>query len=144
MPGQGRRDRICHRGRERGAERVDAATPGATVKIAGTCTGVSNVGVTARTAHIAKDLTLEGGYASDSWDVSDPVAHPTTLDADHAGRGVYIAANATVTLRNLSIANGFAADNGGGFITRAPSPSNGPPSGTPQRYSAGASTTPAT
>ena len=96
---------------------IDAATTldGATVKIAGTCTGVSTVGGTVQTAKIAKNLTLEGGYASDSWDVSDPVAHPTTLDADNAGRGVYVATGATVTLRNLNIAHGSGGSNGGGI-----------------------------
>ena len=94
---------------------IDAAMPGATVKVAGFCKGVSTIEGTVQTVKIAKNLTLEGGYASGSWDFSDPVAHPATLDADEAGRGVYIATGATVTLRNLNIAHGVSADNGGGI-----------------------------
>ena len=85
---------------------IDAATTGATVKIAGVCKGVSTVGGTVQTAKIAKNLTLEGGYGSNSWVTSDPVAHPTTLDAGDAGRVVHIAADAVVTLRNLTITGG--------------------------------------
>ena len=65
---------------------IDAATAGATVKLAGTCKGVSTSGGNVQTARIIKNLTLEGGYASGSWVTPDPVAHPTTLDANHQAR----------------------------------------------------------
>lgn len=95
---------------------VDAAAPGATVKIAGTCTGVSNTNGTSQTVFISNTLTLAGGYTTANWTTADPANHPTVLDAAGLGRVVLVAwAFPTPTkLENLILANGAAAGSGAG------------------------------
>ncbi len=85
---------------------VDAAGPGATVKVAGTCAGVEvREGIT-QSVFINTNLTLVGGYANGSWESSDPVANPTVIDAQQQGRGVVFAgvhgAVAALTVQNGS------------------------------------------
>lgn len=102
---------------------VDAASPGGTVKIAGTCAGTQIVAANTQTVHVSKALTLEGGYPTGgagaaTWtSLPDPVAHPTLLDAQSAGRVIY--ATAALAVRGLTVQNGHdggGALGGGGII----------------------------
>lgn len=92
---------------------VDAASAGDTVKVAGTCAGVQLRNGTNQTVFIEKPLTLAGGYTSSNWNVSNPQANPTLLDAQLAGR--VILATAAVTVSHLTVQNGKVAGiNGSG------------------------------
>ncbi len=81
---------------------VNAASAGATVKIAGQCTG----GPIFQRPLVDKALTLAGGYTSTDW--SNPSeGKETILDGANNGRVMGIM-SATVTLRDLTIRNGSA------------------------------------
>ncbi len=87
---------------------ADAAANG-TVKVAGYCAGVQSRNSLTQTVYISKSLTLQGGYISSNWSISNPVANPTTLDAQNSGRVLVIVDSITVTLENLDITGGDAA-----------------------------------
>jgi len=90
---------------------VDAVTPGGTVKVAGTCTGVQSRAGLTQTVYISKSLTLQGGYSQDNWLLaSDPRKFPTTLDANKSGRVILISGTQDVTLDSLSVTGGLAGD----------------------------------
>ena len=65
---------------------VDAAIGGDVVKVAGYCAGVEARDGVTQMVYINKSITLRGGYTITNWTVSDPVANPTTLDAQGQGR----------------------------------------------------------
>ncbi len=95
---------------------VNAAAAGATLKIAGTCTGVQTVSGQTQTVYINKQITLIGGYANGNWTATpDPVANPTVLDANSGGRVLYITANGDATVENLILQNGSSAFGGAIF-----------------------------
>ncbi|GAK57194.1 parallel beta-helix repeat protein [Candidatus Vecturithrix granuli] len=76
---------------------VDAANPGDTIKVAGTCT---NNGVTTNMVNITKSLTLQGGYTAANWTTPDSVANPTIIDGDGIAFsviGIVRASQVTVT-----------------------------------------------
>lgn len=85
---------------------LDAALSGATVKIAGTCSGVVTRAGTDQTAYVDKPLTLRGGYDGADWATSDPAAYPTTLDALGLGRVVRIDGAVPVTIQDLTVTGG--------------------------------------
>ncbi|KPL19245.1 MAG: hypothetical protein AMJ93_13260, partial [Anaerolineae bacterium SM23_84] len=92
---------------------VDAAQDGDTVKVAGTCTGVEvRAGIT-QTVYIDKSIIVRGGYTTTNWMVSDPVANPTTLDAQGQGRVIYITGDINPTVEGLRITGGDADGLGG-------------------------------
>jgi hypothetical protein len=105
---------------------VDVAAEGDLIKVAA---GVyqdmhQRAGVT-QTVYISKTVTIRGGYtALDFADPPDPVANPTTLDAQRQGRVIYIDGLAGVispTIEGLRITGGDgSADdgNGGGLFVR--------------------------
>lgn len=97
---------------------VAAAVPGDTVKVAGTCAGVAASAVVT----VSNELTLRGGYTESNWLLSDPVANPTVLDAQSAGRVVLVTAGG-VALDGLTITNGAAPtsveEHGGGVHVSA-------------------------
>jgi hypothetical protein len=76
---------------------VDAATPGSTLKLKGTCFG---------TATINTSLTLTGQF--------NPGFGTPTLDGDNLGSVVSVGAGVNVTINNLTITHGIA-DFGGGI-----------------------------
>ncbi len=82
---------------------VNAARSGDIIKLAsGRYTGVGSRaappeyphppvgGLIAQVVYISGTLTLRGGYTTTNWIDSDPVANPTTLDAEGQGRALFI------------------------------------------------------
>ena len=104
---------------------VDASTHVTdVVKVAGTCSDVTSRaappgynGATdiSQLAYLSKTLTIQGGYAQDDWTAPDPVAHPTTLNANRQGRVLFITGDVTPTLEYLQITGGDATGLGGGI-----------------------------
>ena len=100
---------------------MDAASNGDVIKIAqGTYTGAqtklsATTGYTYTQVVLVdnKSLTLQGGYTTGDWNRSDPLAHPTVIDAQHHGRGITVLGpltwappTLTVTVAGLQIVNG--------------------------------------
>jgi hypothetical protein len=101
---------------------VDVAGTGDEIRIAsGVYTGVqARAGVT-QVVILTKTLTLSGGYTTTNWTTSDPVANPTTLDAEGQGRVMYITGNINPTVEGLRITGGDGStggDGGGGIAIR--------------------------
>lgn len=99
---------------------IDAAPPGDTLKVAGTCSAVHSrpadlalTGVVTQVAYIDKSLALQGGYTTTNWLHPDPAANPTTLDASDQGRALYITGAVAVTLEGFRITGGNATGLGG-------------------------------
>ncbi|HOU11556.1 MAG TPA: ABC transporter substrate-binding protein [Anaerolineae bacterium] len=100
---------------------IDAAQPGDTLKVAGTCSAVHSrpaaevtpSGVVTQVAYIAKSLVLQGGYTTTNWLSPNPVANPTTLDARALGRVFYITGAVEATLGGFRITGGDATGLGG-------------------------------
>ncbi len=84
------------------------------IKVAGYCSAVNNYGNLHQVVYVSKTLTLRGGYTTTNWTSSDPVANPTTLDAQGQGRTVYITGYIQPTIENLIVTGGNAAAMGGG------------------------------
>lgn len=100
---------------------VDAAKPGAMIKVAGYCSGVQTIDTHTQSVLIAKPLTLVGGYNPNDWADHNPSLYTTTLDALGNGRVLY--ANAEVVLQDLTLQNGFltsADDVGAGLFAQQP------------------------
>ncbi len=91
---------------------VDAAGDGDVIKVAaGTYTDVHARSGFTQVAYLDKPLTIEGGYTTSDWTTPDPVANPTTLDAQGQGRGLYVDSNG-VTIEGLRITGGDATVGG--------------------------------
>jgi hypothetical protein len=58
--------------------------------------------------YLDKSVTISGGYTTTNWTTSDPVANPTTLDAQGGGRVLYITGNISPTIEGLHITGGDA------------------------------------
>jgi hypothetical protein len=87
---------------------IDVATSGDEIRLAaGTYTGVQRRAGITQTVYLSKTLTIRGGYTT-NWDISDPVAHPTTLDAQGRGRVFYITGQISPTIEGLRLINGDA------------------------------------
>ncbi|HNT77736.1 MAG TPA: right-handed parallel beta-helix repeat-containing protein, partial [Anaerolineae bacterium] len=95
---------------------LDAAAPGAEVKIAGHCVDVVARNGLEQVGYLSKTLTLRGGYAPG--DVDWTTAYPTrttVLNAHGDGRVLYMydaSASISVTLENLHLINGDAGQSG--------------------------------
>ncbi|MCP4538967.1 MAG: hypothetical protein GY832_17670, partial [Chloroflexi bacterium] len=96
---------------------VDNAPAGSTIKAAGACAGVQNINSLTQTVYISKNLTIQGGYTTTNWTVSNPVTNPTTLDALDNGRVAYIPSGVTVTLDSLTLQNGYTSGDGAGIYS---------------------------
>jgi hypothetical protein len=95
---------------------LDQVDDGDTVYLAqGTYTGTGTTVIS-----ITKSITLAGGWdgAASGPVVRDPVAHPTTLDAQEARRGMIVGDAITVTLEGFTVTNGVASDYGAGLYAR--------------------------
>jgi uncharacterized repeat protein (TIGR01451 family) len=93
---------------------VDAAAVNGTVKLAGTCAGVTLYDGAFQSVRVSKALTLAGGYTTSNWTTYNPAGLPTTLDALRQGQVISIPA-APVTLQGFTVTNGEGADRGGGI-----------------------------
>ncbi|MBN1889554.1 MAG: right-handed parallel beta-helix repeat-containing protein [Thermoflexales bacterium] len=91
---------------------VDAAAPGELIKVAGTCLGVSQRDGRSAQVHIDKSLTIRGGYTTTltppgmGWASPDPLANPTTLDAQGRSRVLYVLGNEPLVVEGLHITGG--------------------------------------
>ncbi len=97
---------------------VDAASAGDILKVAGTCAGVQTRNGQMQTVYVDKSLTLLGGFNANNWLAApNPTANPTTINANKQGRGIY-ATQTKLTVRDMTIVNGQAADGGGIYLDR--------------------------
>ncbi len=95
---------------------VNASTrPADVVKVAGVCTGINTRGDARQIVYLDKTVTIRGGYSYSpaNWTTPDPVANPTTLDAQGRGRVIYITGNIHPTVEGLHITGGDADGLGG-------------------------------
>lgn len=97
---------------------VDAAQPGDVIKVAeGTYTGVHHLPsldtatfTATQIVAITKSITIRGGYSGTDWNLPDPEAHPTILDAGGQGRVMVIVGNGiTPIIEGLRLTGGDAA-----------------------------------
>jgi uncharacterized repeat protein (TIGR01451 family) len=93
-------------------EAVDAASPGDTIKVAGYCAGVETRAGLTQTVYVSRPLTVRGGYTTTNWVASDPLANPTTLDAQGLGRVMFITETVDVTIEDLIVTRGIVDGNG--------------------------------
>ncbi len=92
---------------------VDASDrPTDVVKVAGICAGVEQHAGFTQTVYLSKTLTLQGGYTVTNWTDPDPIAHPTTLDAQGGGRVLLITGGAAPAVAGLRLTGGDAAQAG--------------------------------
>jgi hypothetical protein len=88
---------------------VDAARDGDLIKVAtGTYDQVNHYFDRAQVVHIAKSVTIRGGYTTAFGEPPDPEANPTTLDAGGQGRVIYMEGNIAPTIEGLRITGGDA------------------------------------
>jgi hypothetical protein len=101
---------------------VDTSQPGDEIRVAtGVYIGVNSrprhdvttTGVVTQVVYISKTVTIRGGYTTTNWTTSDPVANPTTLDAQGQGRVLYITGNISPTIAGLRITRGDTIGLGG-------------------------------
>jgi len=105
---------------------VDAASEGDVIKVAGgTYTDVHNRqapvgypdppadGIIRQVVYISKSVTLRGGYSTAFSDPPDPVANPTTLDAQEGGRALCIIGEISPKIEGLRLSGGDAKGLGG-------------------------------
>ncbi|MGC9396202.1 MAG: NosD domain-containing protein, partial [Anaerolineae bacterium] len=119
---------------------VDAASNGDIIKVAdGTYSDLHDhaaplvyygPSVVRQVVYVDKNITLRGGYSTSDWDVSDPLANPTIIDASGGGRALVIVGEATIEgfhltggdardLRGSDRAGGATDAGGGVFIIDA-------------------------
>jgi hypothetical protein len=99
---------------------VDAATGGEIIKVA---TGVyTGVGPFSQLVYVPRTLIIRGGYTTTFTDPPDPVANPTTLDAQGQGTVLVIGMNISPTIEGLHITGGNGFSGGGVFIDIAARP----------------------
>lgn len=105
---------------------VDAAAAGDVIKVAaGNYTDLhsrpsppsyNGAAMVTQVLYVDKAVTIRGGYASGDWSTPDPVAHPTTLDAQGQGRALFITGQSIgPVIEGLRISGGNAAGLGGGL-----------------------------
>ncbi len=109
---------------------VDAAQPGDTIKIAGTCTDVETRAGLPQIAYVDKSLSFQGGYTTTNWTTPDPDIYTTTLDAQGQGRVFYAIGDVDLSLAGLRLTGGDATgldgyywddrgNGGGGYVISA-------------------------
>lgn len=69
---------------------------------------VTTTGVVTQVVYVSVTLTIEGGYTTTNWTTPDPVANPTTLNAQGKGRVIYITGDIAPVIESLRITGGDA------------------------------------
>lgn len=99
---------------------VDVADPNDEIRVAaGTYTDVQARAGISQVVYISQTITIRGGYTTSNWAESDPVANPTTLDAQGQGRVFYITGNISPTIEGLYITGGSSGQGGGIYVITA-------------------------
>ncbi len=95
---------------------VGQAVSGDDVLVAqGVYTGVRSTGGYTSVVHVDKPIALRGGYTSDDWASSDPVARETVLDAGGQGRVlVVVGEDITPTIAGFHLRRGYVEGDGAG------------------------------
>lgn len=94
---------------------VDAADAGDEIRVAtGVYTGVSARAGVAQVVYVSKTVAIRGGYTTTNWITPNPISYPTTLDAEGAGRVLYVSGDISPTIEGLRITGGNAGGLGGG------------------------------
>ncbi|MCB0188582.1 MAG: cadherin-like domain-containing protein, partial [Caldilineaceae bacterium] len=97
---------------------VQAASPGATIKVAGNCAGPL---VDGSVLTIDKTLTIDGGHLPTDWLApSQPITNQATIDGLGAGVVISITTSGDLTARGLLVTDGAGSGNlsGGGIRNR--------------------------
>lgn len=94
---------------------VDVASEGDVIEVAaGTYSQINNYGGLAQILYLDKSVTIVGGFDNSFIGPPDPHANPTILDAQGAGRIVYMSNEyAAPRLENFTMTNGDATGLGG-------------------------------
>lgn len=93
---------------------VDAAGDGDEIRVAaGRYAGVTERAGTRQLVHLTKSVMLYGGYHAQAW-TRNPVLNPTILDAEAAGRVLFVSGVISPVIDGFRIVNGVA-DHGGGL-----------------------------
>lgn len=88
---------------------MDAANDGDVIEIAtGVYTDVNSYAGLTQVVYISKSVTIRGGYTATDWFNSDPLANPTTLDAQERGRVLYITGDIRPAIEGLHLVRGKA------------------------------------
>jgi uncharacterized repeat protein (TIGR01451 family) len=93
---------------------IDQPGDGDEIRVAGGIyTGVSTRGGETQHVYITETVAIRGGYSAD-FTIWDPDAHPTILDAQGAGRVLFVRGPAiSLTLETLRLTGGWSGENGG-------------------------------
>ncbi len=87
---------------------VDAAANSDIIKIAaGIYTGINNNAGLGQLVYLNKSVTLQGGYTTAFVDPPDPTNNPTILDANGAGRVIFISDVSDATIAGLHLTGGY-------------------------------------
>jgi len=102
---------------------VNLAAEGGIIKVsAGTYTDTHTVsGLGDVVVELTKSVTLRGGYDASFGDPPDRDVNPTVLDAEGAGRVLYVG-GAGPTIENFIITGGYSDYSGGGIYVDSASP----------------------
>lgn len=100
---------------------VDTAQTGDVIKVAqGSYTDVQNIPslttanfTATQIVAITKTITIRGGYTTTDWNVSDPDAHPTILDAGGLGRVLVISGTIAPEIAGFHMTGGNSTGLGG-------------------------------
>ena len=93
---------------------ISNAVSGDEIRVAaGRYTTINTLGGTSQGVYLNKSLTLRGGFTTTNWVTPDPDQNPTIIDAQGAGRVIYVPNAVTATVVGLHLTNG-SADFGAG------------------------------
>ena len=95
---------------------LDTAVGGEEIRIAtGLYTAVQTRSGLEQIVYLEKNVTLAGGYLPPFSAAANPVANPTMLDAQNAGRVMYVLTGTVSTISGLHMTGGNASGQSNGF-----------------------------
>ncbi|MCD6345657.1 MAG: hypothetical protein J7M17_08680, partial [Anaerolineae bacterium] len=96
---------------------ITNAVSGDEIRVAaGVYTTINNLGSASQVVYLNKSLTLRGGFTLTNWLESDPLHNPTIIDAQSAGRGIYIPDPVTVVIEGFHVRKGYVSDGMGAGV----------------------------